>query len=60
MPAHGNAVLAEMMIGIERVTIGDHIIVGALSLVNNSLPSGVKAFGQPAKIMGAVDVRKIA
>jgi len=42
------------------VTIGNHVIVGALSLVNRDIQSGMKAFGQPAKIVGTVDLRKIA
>ena len=32
------------------VEIGDRTIVGALSVVNRSLPSGVKAWGTPARI----------
>jgi acetyltransferase-like isoleucine patch superfamily enzyme len=38
------------------VTIGDRVIVGALSLVNKDIPSGMKAFGQPARIIGKIDV----
>lgn len=37
------------------VTIGDRVIIGALSLVNRDIPSGMKAYGQPAKIAGPVD-----
>lgn len=32
------------------VTIGDHTVVGAMSFVNKSIPSGAKAYGIPAKI----------
>jgi len=42
------------------VTVGNQVIIGALSLVNKDIPSGMKAFGQPAKIIGTVDLRKIA
>jgi acetyltransferase-like isoleucine patch superfamily enzyme len=34
------------------VTIGDGVVIGALSLVNRDIPSGMKAFGQPARIIG--------
>lgn len=34
------------------VTIGDRAAIGALSLVNKDIPSGMKAFGQPAKVTG--------
>jgi acetyltransferase-like isoleucine patch superfamily enzyme len=33
------------------VTIGDRVIVGALSLVNRDLASNTKAFGTPARVM---------
>lgn len=34
------------------VTIGDGVVIGALSLVNHDIPSGMEAFGQPAQIVG--------
>jgi acetyltransferase-like isoleucine patch superfamily enzyme len=34
------------------VTIGDRVAIGAFSLVNKNIPSNMKAFGQPARIMG--------
>lgn len=34
-----------------KITIGDNCIIGAGSLVLNDIPSGVKAFGSPAKIV---------
>lgn len=34
------------------VTIGDRVAVGALSFVNKDIPSGMKAFGQPARVTG--------
>lgn len=34
------------------VTIGDGVVIGALSLVNHNIPSGMEAFGQPARIIG--------
>lgn len=37
------------------VTIGDRVAIGALSLVNKDIPSGMKAFGQPARVVGPVD-----
>lgn len=36
------------------VTIGDRVIIGALSLVNSDIPSGVRAFGQPARVRGPI------
>jgi acetyltransferase-like isoleucine patch superfamily enzyme len=41
------------------VTIGDRVIIGALSLVTSNIPSGMKAFGQPAKVTGAIDLQKL-
>jgi acetyltransferase-like isoleucine patch superfamily enzyme len=41
------------------VVIGDQVIIGALSLVNTSIPSGMKAFGQPAKVRSAIDLREL-
>jgi acetyltransferase-like isoleucine patch superfamily enzyme len=34
------------------VTVGDRVVIGALSLVNSDIPSGKKAFGQPARVIG--------
>jgi acetyltransferase-like isoleucine patch superfamily enzyme len=34
------------------VTIGDQVIIGAMSLVNADIPSGMKAWGLPAKVHG--------
>lgn len=35
------------------VTVGDGAVVGALSFVNHDIPAGAKAFGQPARVVGA-------
>ena len=32
------------------VTIGDRVVIGAMSLVNRDIPSGVRAWGVPARI----------
>ncbi len=32
------------------VTIGDRVVIGALSLVNSDIPSDSTAFGQPARV----------
>lgn len=34
------------------VTIGERVVVGANSFVNRNLPSGVKAFGTPCRVVG--------
>jgi acetyltransferase-like isoleucine patch superfamily enzyme len=36
------------------VTIGDCVVIGALSFVNKDIPSGMKAFGQPARVIGPI------
>ncbi|WP_322513870.1 acyltransferase [Rhodopseudomonas palustris] len=36
------------------VTIGDRVVVGANSFVNRDIASGLKAFGTPARVVGAV------
>jgi acetyltransferase-like isoleucine patch superfamily enzyme len=33
------------------VTIGDGAVIGAFSLVNDDIPSDMKAFGQPARVV---------
>lgn len=35
------------------VTLGDGCVVGANSLVLNSIPAGMKAFGNPCRVVGA-------
>ena len=35
------------------VTIGDGVVIGAMSLVRRDIPSGVRAWGVPAKVIGA-------
>jgi len=39
-----------ILAGKGDVTLGDHVIVGALSLVNRSFPSGVIVAGIPAQV----------
>jgi len=39
---------------IQGITIGDGALIGAGSLVISDIPSGVKAYGSPAKIIGPV------
>lgn len=34
------------------VTIGDYVVIGANSLVLRDVPSGMKAFGAPARVVG--------
>jgi acetyltransferase-like isoleucine patch superfamily enzyme len=34
------------------ISIGEYTVIGAHSLVNADIPAGVKAFGNPAKIVG--------
>ncbi len=36
------------------VTIGDRVVIGALSLVNKDIPSNKKAFGSPARVVSDV------
>ena len=33
------------------VTIGDKAVVGALSLVNDDIPAGARAWGTPARVV---------
>ena len=39
------------------VEIGDHVLIGAHSFVNDNLPSNSVAIGCPAKTIGVVKVR---
>lgn len=36
------------------ITIGDRVVIGAMSFVNRDLPAGMKAWGCPAKVIGPV------
>lgn len=40
----------------KSVTVGDRVAIGALSFVDKDIPSGMKAFGQPARVVGPVDL----
>ena len=40
---------------LPNVTIGDNTIIGACSLVNQSIPSGVVAAGNPCKVICTID-----
>lgn len=37
------------------INIGSHVIIGANSFVNSDIPSGSKAWGSPAKVVGSID-----
>ena len=38
------------------ITIGDGFIIGSNSLVNKVVPTGMKVWGNPSKIIGEIDV----
>lgn len=40
------------------VVIGDGCVIGANSFVNSDIPSGMRAWGSPARIVGPVEGRK--
>ena len=40
------------------VTIGNHVIIGALSFVNKDIPSYTIAYGQPCKPVGKIEINK--
>ena len=40
------------------VTIGDHTVIGAGSIVVNDIPSGVFAAGNPCKVIKKIDFKK--
>ena len=40
------------------VTIGDHCIIGACSLVNKDIPPYSKAYGIPAKVVGKIKINE--
>lgn len=39
------------------VTIGDNVTIGAMSFVNSDIPSGAKAWGCPARVIGRATVK---
>jgi acetyltransferase-like isoleucine patch superfamily enzyme len=49
-----NVYLGPNVVVASGVTIGDQVVVGANSFVNSDIPSGSKAVGCPAKVIGKV------
>ncbi|MBF0623661.1 MAG: acyltransferase [Magnetococcales bacterium] len=41
-------------------TIGDHCVIGAMSLVTRDIPDFSKAYGAPARVVGRVDPRWVS
>lgn len=55
----GNGVYIGPQTVIEKeISIGDGAVIGANSLVNSSVPAGMKAFGTPARVIGPVEGRE--
>ena len=52
-----NAWLGSNVMVLRGVTIGDDTVVGAGSVVTRDLPSGVVAFGNPARIHRSLATR---
>lgn len=50
-----NCYLGPNVVVAKGVTIGDGVVVGANSLVLTDIPSGVRAFGTPCRIVGPSD-----
>lgn len=40
------------------VMIGENTIIGAFSFVNQNIPDNVRAYGVPAKVIGAADLKE--
>ena len=40
------------------VSIGENSVIGAFSFVNQNIPDNVRAYGVPAKVIGAVDLKE--
>ncbi len=40
------------------VSIGDNSVIGAFSFVNQNIPDNVRAYGVPAKVIGAVHLKE--
>ncbi len=52
----GNNVYIGPNVTIARgVTIGDNVVIGANSLVSGDIPAGMKAAGNPARVLGPVE-----
>lgn len=54
----GNSYIGGMSIITKGVSIGDHCVIGANSLVNRNIPSFTIAFGTPIRIVGKVIVNE--
>jgi acetyltransferase-like isoleucine patch superfamily enzyme len=50
-----NVYIAPNCVVAMGVTIGDRVVIGALSFVNSDIPGGSKAWGTPARVIGDVD-----
>lgn len=48
---HDYAVIATMSVVLPGITVGEHSLVGAQSLVNRDVPSGMVVVGNPAKVL---------
>lgn len=46
------SVISASAVIMPGITLGEHSVVGAASVVTKDVPSGMLAFGQPAKIIG--------
>ncbi len=48
-----------ILAGKSDINIGDHVIIGALSLVRKSIPPCVVAFGNPCHIKASIDLKEL-
>ena len=53
-----NCCIGSHSIVMPGVTIGENAVIGAFSFVNQDIPDNVRAYGVPAKVVGAADLKE--
>jgi len=53
-----NCCIGSHSVVMPGVTIGENAVIGAFSFVNQDIPDNVRAYGVPAKVVGAADLKE--
>jgi len=48
-----------ILAGCNDITIGDHVIVGALSMVKRNIPASVTAYGIPCRVEAYINLKML-
>ena len=53
-----NCCIGSHSVVMPGVSIGENSVIGAFSFVNQNIPDNVRAYGVPAKVVGAADLKE--